>query len=108
MLSCGILIRTHDDHHIFDRSTHERINALKDVIIGHHVWVGYHTMRLAGMHIGKGSIIGAGAVTSSGFGEYVLAAGCPAKVMREDVAGAGIIRLIFSGAGWKGVWIRMH
>lgn len=85
MLSCGIVIRTHDDHHIFDVQTHQRINVSKDVIIEEQVWIGYDAMLLAGAHIGAGSIVGAGAVTSSDFGEHVLLAGCPAKVVREKV-----------------------
>lgn len=85
MFSSEVVIRTHDDHHIFDWETHERINRPKDVVIGNQVWVGYRTMILAGAHIGAGSIVGAGTVTSSGFGDHVLIAGCPAKVIRENV-----------------------
>lgn len=85
MFSSEIVIRTHDDHHIFDCGTHKRINRPKDVIIGNQVWVGYRAVLLAGAHIGTGSIVGAGAVTSSYFGEHVLLAGCPAKVIRENV-----------------------
>ena len=47
--------------------------------------MGYKTFLLAGAHIGTGSIVGAGAVTSSGFGDHVLLAGCPTKVIRENV-----------------------
>lgn len=85
MLSCGIVLRTHDDHHIFDRLTHQRINVPKDVVIGKQVWIGYDVSLLAGAQIGAGSIVAARAVTSSRFGEYVLIAGCPAKVIRENV-----------------------
>lgn len=85
MFSSEIMVRTHDEHHIFDWETHQRINVPKDVVIGNQVWVGYRTVLLAGTHIGTGSIIGAGAVTSSEFGEHVLIAGCPAKVIRENV-----------------------
>lgn len=85
MFSSEIMIRTHDEHHIFDWETHQRINRPKDVVIGNQVWVGYRTLLLAGAHIGTGSIVGAGAVTSSGFGNHVLIAGCPAKVIRENV-----------------------
>lgn len=85
MFSSEIVIRTHDDHHIFERETHRRINWPKNVMIGNQVWVGYKTILLAGAHIGTGSIVGAGAVTSSCFGEHVLIAGCPAKVIRENV-----------------------
>lgn len=85
MLSSRILLRTHDDHHIFDRMTHQRINVPKDVVIGKQVWIGYDVCLLAGAQIGAGSIAAARAVTSSRFGEHVLIAGCPAKVIRENV-----------------------
>ena len=85
MLSSEIMIRTHDEHHIFDWGTHQRINIPKDIVIGNQVWVGYRVLLLAGAHIGAGSVVGAGAVTSSDFGEHVLVAGCPAKAIRENV-----------------------
>ncbi len=85
MFSSEIVIRTHNEHHIFDWNTYERMNRPKDVVIGNQVWVGYRTVFLAGTHIGTGSIVGAGTVTSSHFGEHVLLAGCPAKVIRENV-----------------------
>lgn len=85
MFSSEVVIRTHDDHHIFDWETHQRINRPKDVTIGDQVWVGYKTLLLAGARIGTGSIVGANAVTSSSFGDHVLIAGCPAKVIREKV-----------------------
>lgn len=85
MFSSEVVIRTHDDHHIFDWETHQRINWPKDVIIGDQVWVGYKTLLLAGARIGTGSIVGANAVTSSSFGDHVLIAGCPAKMIREKV-----------------------
>lgn len=85
MLSSGIVIRTHDDHHIFDRSSHKRVNIPKDVKVGNQVWLGYETVLLAGAQIGTGSVAGARTVTSSRFGDHVLLAGCPARVIREDV-----------------------
>ena len=85
MLSSGIIIRTQDDHHIFDMETHRRINMCRDVVIENQVWLGYETLLLAGAHIGAGSVVGARAVTSSVFGSHVLIAGCPAKVIRENV-----------------------
>lgn len=85
MLSTGIMILTHDEHHIFDSRTHDRVNHAKDVIIGNQVWVGYRATLLGGTHIGAGSIVGTGAVTSSCFGDHVALGGCPAKIIRENV-----------------------
>lgn len=85
MFSSRIVIRTDDAHHIFDKTTHQRINIPKNVIIGDQVWVGYDAVLLAGAYIGKGSVVGARAVTSSCFKDHTLIAGCPAKVIRENI-----------------------
>ena len=85
MVSRGVRIRTHDKHHIFDKSTHKRINYPQEVVIGNKVWIGQDVVILAGSNIGTGSIVGERAVTSSVFGKHVIIAGCPAKVIREDI-----------------------
>lgn len=85
MLSGEIKFRTHDAHHIFDNQTHERINYPKDIVIEDQVWIGYGAELLAGTHIGIGSVVGERAVTSSSFGDHVIIAGCPAKVIRENI-----------------------
>lgn len=85
LFSSNVTIRTHDAHHIFDRNTHERINKPKDVILHNHVWVGEGACLLPGTNIGEGSIVAAKAVTSSTFGDHVIIAGVPAKVIRENV-----------------------
>ncbi len=85
LLAAGVIVRTHDEHHIFDADTHERINYPKDVVIGDNVWIGLRASILAGARIGRGSVVGAGAVTSGQFGDHQIIAGCPAKVLRERV-----------------------
>lgn len=88
LLSHGVRVRTHDHHHIFDRETHKRVNYAKDVVIGDKVWIGQDAVLLAGSNIGDGSIVGERAVTSSAFGKHVVVAGCPAKVIRENICWA--------------------
>jgi acetyltransferase-like isoleucine patch superfamily enzyme len=85
LISTKVLIQNHDGHHIFDLETHKRINYPRDIIIGDRVWIGYRAVLLAGAKIGRGSIVGANAVTSGRFGENQIIAGCPAKVIREGV-----------------------
>lgn len=85
LVVAGVIVRTHDEHHIFDADTHKRINYPKDVILGDNVWIGLRAFILAGARIGKGSVVGAGTVTSGQFGEHQIIAGCPAKVLRERV-----------------------
>lgn len=80
-----VILRTHDAHHIFDVETHQRINHAKDIIIGDHVWLAYHTTLLGGAEIGTGSVVGTGAVTSSRFSDHVVIAGVPAAAIRENI-----------------------
>jgi acetyltransferase-like isoleucine patch superfamily enzyme len=53
------------------------------VTIGDDVWIGTHTTILPGVTIGSGCVIGAGAVVSSNIPEYAVAAGVPAKIIRQ-------------------------
>lgn len=85
LLSAEVIIRTHDSHHIFDLKTHKRVNYEEDVVIGKHVWVGYRAQLLSGFSIGNGSVVGAGAVTSGKFGDHVVIAGSPARVVRSGI-----------------------
>jgi acetyltransferase-like isoleucine patch superfamily enzyme len=85
MFSHGIVIGQTDQHPIFDVSTGKRRNYGRPISIGNHVWVGRDTKILGGATIDDGSIVGAGAITSSRFGKNVLIAGSPARSLREGV-----------------------
>lgn len=85
LFSTEIIVRNHDAHHIFDLNTHKRINYSRDIVIGDQVWIGQRVTLLGGAMIGTGSVVGTNAVTSSQFGDHVVIAGCPAKVIRENV-----------------------
>lgn len=85
LLSSGIILRTHDGHHIFNRITGERLNTCKDIVIDNHVWIGREALLLPGAQIGEGSIVGARTITSSRFEDHVIVAGVPGKVIRRDV-----------------------
>lgn len=53
------------------------------VNIGNHVWIGENACILAGVTIGTGSIIGANAVVNKDVPECSIAAGCPAKIVKQ-------------------------
>jgi maltose O-acetyltransferase len=55
------------------------------VRIGNNVWIGTGVIIL-GANIGDGSIIGAGSVVTSEVPAKVVAAGNPARVVREDAS----------------------
>ncbi|MBQ8184028.1 MAG: CatB-related O-acetyltransferase [Clostridia bacterium] len=60
------------------------------VIIGNDVWVGFGATILAGVKIGDGAVIAAGAVVTKDVEPYAIVGGVPAKVIRhrfdKDVA----------------------
>ena len=55
----------------------------KPVIIEDHVWIGTRAIILPGVTIGEGAVIGAGAVVTKNIPSYSIAAGNPAKVIKE-------------------------
>jgi len=53
------------------------------IVIEDDVWLGHGVTVMAGVKIGKGSIIGAGAVVNKDIPPYSIAAGVPAKVIKS-------------------------
>lgn len=54
----------------------------EDVIIEKDVWIGSNVTILAGVHIGRGSTIAAGAVVNKDVPPYCIVGGVPAKVIK--------------------------
>jgi len=52
-------------------------------VIGKGVWLGHNVCVLAGSHIGERSIIGAGSVVKGVIPAYSMAAGNPARIVRQ-------------------------
>ena len=74
------VITDHDGHPISRQSTEMKSAP---VIIDNDVWIGMNCVILKGVHIGKGSTIGANSVVTKSIPEMVIAAGNPARVIRE-------------------------
>ena len=55
----------------------------QEVIINEDVWCGANVTILKGVHIGRGSVIAAGAVLTKSVGEYEIWAGVPAKKIKD-------------------------
>jgi len=53
------------------------------VIIEDDVWIGAHSVILAGVHIGRGAVIGAGSIVTRDIPTLSVAVGNPAKVIRK-------------------------
>ena len=75
------VIRDYDAHQLLG-SEHE---IAKEIYIGDHVWIGNRAIILKGVTIGNGAVIAAGAIVTKDVPEKCLAAGIPAKVIRENV-----------------------
>lgn len=59
--------------HINDKSS--------DIIIEEDCWVGTGVTLLAGSHLGRGCIVGAGSMVNKKIPPYAVVAGCPAKII---------------------------
>jgi acetyltransferase-like isoleucine patch superfamily enzyme len=71
----------HDsDYHAVDAASPRRIAP---VHIGSDVWIGRGAIIMPGVSIGSGAVIAAGAVVTRDIPPAVLAAGVPARVVRE-------------------------
>lgn len=64
--------------------------------LGHDIWIGHGAIILAGVNIGTGSVIGAGAVVTKDIPEYSVAVGVPAKVIKKRFSGDIIEKLLKS------------
>jgi acetyltransferase-like isoleucine patch superfamily enzyme len=65
----GVLIRSQAD-------------IQKEIVIENDVWIGAKSVILPGIHIGKGAVIGAGAVVTKNIPANVVAVGVPAQVIK--------------------------
>ena len=55
----------------------------KTVEIGDNVWIGGNCMLVAGVRIGRNTVIGANSVVTGDIPPYCVAAGCPARVIKR-------------------------
>lgn len=55
----------------------------RPVVIEDYVWIGARTIIMPGVVIGRGAVVGAGAVVTHDVLPYQIAAGVPARVIRE-------------------------
>ena len=60
-----------------------RLSTKGKVVIEENVWIGENVSILANVTIGKGAVIGANSVVTKNIPAYAVAAGAPAKVIRQ-------------------------
>lgn len=83
MISGNVEIWNTDSHLITDLSG-KPLNQSLPVTIGNHVWIGKHVKILKGVHIGDGSIVGMSSVVTKDIPNHAIAAGNPARVVKEN------------------------
>lgn len=80
-ISENVTIWDSDAHAIVGKDT----TMIQPVTIGNRVWIGANVTILKGVTIGDGAIIAAGSVVTKSVPAHSLAAGVPAKVIKEQV-----------------------
>jgi acetyltransferase-like isoleucine patch superfamily enzyme len=80
MIASGVYITDSDWHDIYNRIT---IGKTAPITIENNVWIGDSAIICKGVTIGQNSIVGAGAVVVESIPANCIAAGNPAKVMKQ-------------------------
>ena len=83
-IGCVIITNTHKSvvtiPHILLGASHISDKS-KDIIIEEDVWIGANVTLLAGAHLGRGCIVGAGAIVSKVVPPYAVVVGSPARII---------------------------
>ncbi|MCD2340002.1 acyltransferase [Ideonella azotifigens] len=85
MFSSDILVQAGDQHPLIDLKTGDVMNdTRRRIALGDHVWIGRAAILMADVQIGRGAIVGTGAVVTNDVPATSVAAGVPARVLRTD------------------------
>lgn len=82
-LSRNVKVMTSDGHPIFQNN--KRINNAKSILIDNHVWISDNVTILKGVTISSGSVIGINSTVTKNIPNNSIAAGNPAKVIKENI-----------------------
>ena len=82
-IAWGVTICDHDFQKLYIKDEVQVETA--PVVIEDNVWIGMNATILKGVTIGRGAVIGAGSVVTKSIPARTVAAGNPARVVRENV-----------------------
>lgn len=68
------------------------ITSKGDIVVGDDAWLGLNVVVMDGLTIGRGAVIGAGAVVTKDVPPLAIAAGVPARVIRQRGSGEAVER----------------
>lgn len=88
-ITIGLGVAISENLSIWDSDVHtikgKENQMAQPITIGNHVWIGTNVTILKGVTIGDGAIIAAGSVVTGAIPAKCMAAGIPAKVIKENV-----------------------
>lgn len=85
-VTIGPRVSIYDNNHNFQNpccSVMQQGLSGAPVTIAEYAWIGAHAVVLPGVTIGRGAIVGAGAVVTKDVPEYAIVAGVPAKIVGQ-------------------------
>jgi len=88
----AILVSGSHRYDLLDRPIRKQGGIYKPIIIEDDVWIGAHAVIMLGVTVGKGSVIGAGAVVTNDIPAYSVAVGVPARVIKSRLEKGGDVR----------------
>lgn len=83
---CGPMVSIHAGNHVFSdphRLIREQGTTHQGVVIEDDCWIGAKVTILDGVIIGRGSVVGAGAVVTKSLPALSVAVGSPARILRQ-------------------------
>lgn len=84
IIAPNVVMRTSD--HITkdkDKPIREQGHVKGEIIISDDVWIGSYATIIGGVHIGKGAVVGAGAVVTHDVMPYTIVGGVPARFIKK-------------------------
>lgn len=88
-ITIGHNVAISENFTIWDSDAHQMMNGrepTQPIVIGDKVWIGTNVTVLKGVKIGDGCVIAAGSLVTKDVPANCLAAGVPAKVIKENVS----------------------
>ncbi len=88
MIAPYVTLITSNHRYKTQRSSEDNCDEFKPIVIHDDVWVGERAIILPGVTVGRGAIVGAGAVVTKNVSEFAVVVGNPARVVKYRNVGA--------------------